>query len=207
MGEPARVSVEAADPVLEAGTEATLRRCPDLEVVAPDQAAEATVVVVDQVDHQALDRVGAIRNRPHRPEVVLLATDLVPGEALHAIAAGAHGLLRRREADTDRLARAVLAAVVGDCTMPPDLIDCLLEQRAGSPSPNGPSPHWAGSGLSQREHAVLRLVADGLETDEIAQQLSYSARTVTAVVHDITQRFRLRNRAHAVAYVLRAGML
>jgi DNA-binding CsgD family transcriptional regulator len=30
---------------------------------------------------------------------------------------------------------------------------------------------------------------------------------VTTVVHDITQRFRLRNRAHAVAYALRAGLL
>jgi DNA-binding CsgD family transcriptional regulator len=51
------------------------------------------------------------------------------------------------------------------------------------------------------------MVADGHETSEIAQCLAYSQRTVTTVVHDITQRFRLRNRAHAVAYALRAGLL
>jgi len=54
---------------------------------------------------------------------------------------------------------------------------------------------------------VLRLVADGRETGEIARELCYSTRTVVSVVHDITNRFRLRNRAHAVAYALRAGLL
>jgi DNA-binding NarL/FixJ family response regulator len=205
MGDPARVSVEAVDPVLEAGIRSTLISSPDLALVTAEEVADATVVVVDQVDEQVLDVVQATRNRPHRPEVVLLATDLLGAEALRAIAAGAHGLLRRREADTSRLVRAVLAAVVGDCTMPPDLIDRLVEQSAASPATPG-SP-WAGSGLNKREHAVLRLVAEGYETDEIARQLSYSARTVTAVVHDITQRFRLRNRAHAVAYALRTGLL
>jgi DNA-binding NarL/FixJ family response regulator len=206
MGDPARVSVEAVDPVLEAGIRSTLIGSPDLALVTSDEVTDATVVVVDQVNEQVLDVVQATRNRSHRPEVVLLATDLLPAEALRAIAAGAHGLLRRREADTSRLVRAVLAAVVGDCTMPPDLIDRLVEQSASNTLAAHGAP-WAGSSLNKREHAVLRLVAEGYETDEIAHQLSYSARTVTAVVHDITQRFQLRNRAHAVAYALRTGLL
>lgn len=206
MGEPAKVNVDAADPVLEAGIGSTLGGSPELTVVTRGEEADATVVVVDLVDDKVLDVVHATRNQPHRPEVVLLATDLLPGDALQAIAAGAHGLLRRREATANRLSRAVLAAVVGDCTMPPDLIDRVLEQGVETPAPVAPQA-WARAGLSEREHAVLRLVAEGYETDEIARQLSYSARTVTAVVHDITQRFRLRNRAHAVAYALRARLL
>ncbi|MYT22432.1 DNA-binding response regulator, partial [Streptomyces sp. SID7760] len=71
----------------------------------------------------------------------------------------------------------------------------------------GGSDPWAAAGLSDRERSVLRLVADGHETNEIAKQLCYSPRTVTSVVHDITQRFRLRNRAHAVAYAMRVGLL
>lgn len=206
MGEPARVSVAAADPVLEAGISSTLSSSPELAVVRGGEEPDATVVVVDQVDEKVLDIVHDTRHQPHRPEVVLLATELLPGDALHAIAAGAHGLLRRREANANRLSRAVLAAVVGDCTMPPDLIDGVLEQGTETQPPVAPQA-WARAGLSEREHSVLHLVAEGYETDEIARQLSYSARTVTAVVHDITQRFRLRNRAHAVAYALRAGLL
>jgi DNA-binding NarL/FixJ family response regulator len=200
MGEPVSVSVIALDPVLEAGTTSALSGCPDVRVAVPDEAAAVTVVIVDDVDDQVLDLVRATRAAAHRPEIVVVATDLAPPEALHAIASGARGLLRRREASAARLTRAVLAAAGGDCTVPPDMLDRLLEAGAGGRPP-------VGASLSERERAVLRMVADGQETDDIARTLSYSPRTVTSVVHDITHRYRLRNRAHAVAYALRAGLL
>ncbi|MFD3517547.1 response regulator transcription factor [Streptomyces sp. NPDC058657] len=211
MGEPVRVSIAALDPVLEAGTRSTLLSNGDVTVILPGEQAEVAVVIVDRVTDQVLDIVLATRSAAHRPEIVLVATDLTPAEAMHAIAAGARGLLRRSEASPDRLARTVLAAAGGDCTVPPGLLDGLLEQGVGrgvraTPADAAPA-RWAGSGLSDRERAVLRLVAEGRETGEIARELSYSPRTVTTVVHDITQRFRLRNRAHAVAYALRAGLL
>jgi DNA-binding NarL/FixJ family response regulator len=61
--------------------------------------------------------------------------------------------------------------------------------------------------VSLREAEVLRLVADGLETREIAEQLCYSQRTVKGILHDVTSRFQLRNRAHAVAFALREGLI
>ncbi|OLR93069.1 helix-turn-helix transcriptional regulator [Actinokineospora bangkokensis] len=196
-----RVGVVALDPVLEVGAVGALRGSPDLEVVAPGGPAGVAVVVVDAVDERVLDLVRATRAAAHAPEVVLVATELAPADAVRAVVAGASGLLRRREADRPRLARAVLAAASGDCTAPPDLLAALLTHRAA------PLADPAGGGLSDRERAVLRLVADGCETGEIAKRLCYSARTVTGVVHGITHRFRLRNRAHAVAYALRAGLL
>jgi DNA-binding NarL/FixJ family response regulator len=54
---------------------------------------------------------------------------------------------------------------------------------------------------------VLRLVADGLDTSEIARQLAYSERTVKNVLHDVTSRLQLRNRSQAVAYALRQGFI
>jgi DNA-binding NarL/FixJ family response regulator len=206
MGEPLRVSVVATDPLLEAGATSVLSSRPDLDVVASDKAAQVTVVLADALSHQVLDVVRTIRNATHAPAVVLVAIDLAPAEALHAIVAGARGLLRRREASADRLAQAVLAAACGDCTVPPDVLDCLLEQDPGS-RPAGEHDVWTADGLSDRECAVLRLVAVGHDTRQIARELCYSTRTVTSIVQDITGRFRLRNRAHAVAYALRAGLL
>ncbi|MFG1678327.1 DNA-binding response regulator [Micromonospora sp. NPDC049282] len=200
MGEPVSVSVIALDPVLEAGTRSALSDRPDVLMVGADDSAAVTVIIVDDVDERVLDLVRVTRAAPHRPEVVVVATEMAQPQALHAIASGARGLLRRREANAARLTRAVLAAASGDCTVPPDLLDELLD-----PGSRGPAP--TGAGLSERERAVLRLVAEGRETCDIAQTLSYSPRTVTSVVHDITQRYRLRNRAHAVAYALRAGLL
>ncbi len=154
MGEPLRVSVVAPDPVLEAGATGALGRCPDVAVVPWEEAANVAVVIVDGFA-QALDIVRTVKNAAHRPEVVLVVADLAPAETLRAIAAGARGLLRRREASADRLARAVLAAASGDCTVPPDMLDSLLEYSAGGP-----------------------------DTWELARELRYSARTVTSVAHE-----------------------
>lgn len=205
MGQPVCVDVMATDPVLEAGVTSAMIGCPDLAVVTAEDRPAVTVVVVDQLDQNVLDRVRPSRTVAHRSEVVLVASDLTPAEALHLIAAGARGLLRRREATAERLTRAVLSAAAGDCTVSPDMLDRLL----AAPDYAGPPPATLTDAvvLGERERAVLRLLADGWETREIAEELCYSTRTVTTVVHDITQRFQVRNRAHAVAYALRAGML
>jgi DNA-binding NarL/FixJ family response regulator len=129
MGEPLHVTVVAPDPVLEAGAMGALASYPDVAVVPWEEAANVAVVVVDGVA-QALDIVRTVKNATHRPEVVLVVADLAPADALRAIAAGVRGLLRRREASPDRLARAVLAAASGDCTVPPDMLDGLLEFSA-----------------------------------------------------------------------------
>jgi len=63
------------------------------------------------------------------------------------------------------------------------------------------------SGLTERELAVLRLLADGHDTAEVGRQLFYSERTVKNIVHDVTSRLELRNRTHAVAYALRQGLI
>ncbi|MGW7263246.1 LuxR C-terminal-related transcriptional regulator [Streptomyces sp. NPDC054842] len=203
MGAPVPVGVVALDPVLEAGTRSTLLSCPELAVCEPDDARVA-VLTVDRLGPEELDMVRVARGYRLRPAVVLVAGALASGDALHALAAGARGLLLRREADASRLHHAVLAADRDDCTLPPELLEQFADDQANTRPQSG---GWAGGTLSDRERSVLRLVADGHETAEIAQQLAYSPRTVTTVVHDITQRFRLRNRAHAVAYALRAGLL
>ncbi len=54
---------------------------------------------------------------------------------------------------------------------------------------------------------MLKLVADGLDTAEIADSLAYSERTIKNIIHDVTARLNLRNRSHAVAYAVRQGLI
>nr|WP_269330167.1 LuxR C-terminal-related transcriptional regulator [Kineosporia babensis] len=69
--------------------------------------------------------------------------------------------------------------------------------------PRGLTP----SGLQRREIEVLELIAEGLETGEIAERMQYSQRTVKNIISGMMTRLGLRNRSHAVAYALRAGLL
>lgn len=63
------------------------------------------------------------------------------------------------------------------------------------------------SGLEAREVDVLRLLADGFDTTEIARKLNYSERTIKNIVSVMMNRLGLRNRTHAVAFALRTGTL
>jgi len=63
------------------------------------------------------------------------------------------------------------------------------------------------SGFTDRELEVLRLLADGLDTGEVAAKLNYSQRTVKNIIYAVMTRFGLRNRTHAVAYAIRTGAL
>jgi DNA-binding NarL/FixJ family response regulator len=69
-------------------------------------------------------------------------------------------------------------------------------------------PHGlTAAGLYTREVDVLRLLAEGMDTLEIAQRLNYSERTVKNIIHGVLSRLKLRNRSHAVAYALRNGVM
>lgn len=198
MDERVRVQVIASDPVVRAGIDATVRGCAELTVVA--DRPDVVVVVVDEVTAPILFLLRSLTRGRRR--VLLVAGSLEQAEALSAIEAGACGLLRRREAGTDRLRLAVRATVDGEFTVPPDLLGGLLARAAGRSVDRAPS--W---GLTEREKAVLLMLADGHETEEIARSMAYSVRTVTGIVHNITHRLQLRNRAHAVAYALREGLI
>jgi DNA-binding NarL/FixJ family response regulator len=61
--------------------------------------------------------------------------------------------------------------------------------------------------LSERERDVLRLVAQGLPTREVAAQLCYSERTIKNVIHDVVTKLNARTRSQAVAHAMRDGLI
>ena len=70
------------------------------------------------------------------------------------------------------------------------------------------TPRGIGTdGLNDRERSVLVLLAEGLDTTEIAQRLAYSERTIKNIIHDVITRLNLRNRSHAVAYAIKSGIV
>lgn len=208
MTERIPVFVYARDPLSQAGIASQLRTRPELLVVDDGDVdrARVAVVVADDVDDDTQRVIKAIQ-RNGCPRVVLIVTRLDDNALLAAVEAGACGFVRRSEAVPERLAATVCSAVAGDGSVPPDLLGRLLEQ-VGRLQRNVLAPRGLTfSGLSDREITVLRLVADGLDTAEVANELFYSERTVKNVIHDVTTRLNLRNRTHAVAYALRQGLI
>lgn len=61
--------------------------------------------------------------------------------------------------------------------------------------------------LSERQQRVLRLLADGADTVEIAESLRYSERTIKSLIQELEQHLGARSRAQAVAVGIRRGII
>ncbi|SFK68217.1 DNA-binding response regulator, NarL/FixJ family, contains REC and HTH domains [Geodermatophilus ruber] len=200
------ICVSADDPVSQAGLMSQLRPRPEVTVLGwEDERVRVAVVVADTVDEKVLRTLRTLQRRNCR--ALLVVTSIDDAALANAVEAGMAGLLRRADATSERLAHAVCSVAKGDGTVPPDLLGRLLAQvgrvQRQLLSPRG----FTLTGLSEREIEILRLIADGFDTAEIATALSYSERTVKNVLHDVTSRLQLRNRSHAVAYALKQGMI
>jgi DNA-binding NarL/FixJ family response regulator len=202
------VAVHASDPITREGAASQLRQHPVIDLREETETGPDTVALLisETLDEAALSRLRRLV-RSEGARAVLVVSMIRETELLDVIECGVGAIVWRHEATAHRLVQAVVAASRGDGDLPADLLGRLISQvgslhRTASSNPGTPS-----SGLAPREVDVLRLVAEGLDTGEIASKLSYSERTVKNVMHGLTTRLHLRNRAHAVAHALREGYI
>lgn len=134
--------------------------------------------------------------------VLLVATLQEAGvdEVGRLLESGIRAVLPRTDLTVESLVVTVRAVASGAATVPAQLLARTLAHARQS----GAGPVGA---LNDRERAVLRLLAEGSDTLEMARELSFSERTVKNVVHDILMKLNCRTRAHAVALATRSGVI
>jgi DNA-binding NarL/FixJ family response regulator len=201
--EPVRVAVHASDPITGRGVASCLAARSDIEIVpsARPLAADVLVLAVDLVNAEIIGTLRTIaRESPVR--TVLLTGELAETDLLTAVECRVVAVLPRGATTAERLIDTVLAASSGGGVLPPDLLGALLEQVKRLREEVS-----VAGGLAPREIEVIRLLADGLDTAQIAQELCYSERTVKNVLYGVLNRLNLRNRPHAVAYAMRNGLI
>ncbi|ALG08439.1 helix-turn-helix transcriptional regulator [Kibdelosporangium phytohabitans] len=211
-GETISVVVRAADPMAGLGAAHILGADARLIVLPESDAEHAQVIVVidefvgDNV-FGFLQDVRAASQRDTPPRSVIVTDNFRVDSLMMAIQCGMAAVLPRSSTQDEELVRTVFAVSQGAACLPFWLQGTLLTQldrmRRDILEPNG----LTLSGLSKRERDVIRLLADGHSTEEIAAMLSYSERTVKNILHGLMRRYGLANRAHAVAFAWRAGVL
>jgi DNA-binding NarL/FixJ family response regulator len=166
----------------------------------------ADVVIVDhdlpggqEFIRQARETTGA--------RVLVCSSRCDEHEVLAATQAGAVGYLCKDTLTPEALVAGVRAAASGAGVMAPELLGNLLRgiSRVSREvlEPRGLSL----SRLTAREQEVLRLVAEGHPTREVARRLCYSERTIKNVIHDVVTKLNARTRSQAVAEAVRAGLI
>ena len=181
--------------------------CGDIDQAwAGNELAAADVVIVDPDlagGHEFIRRVREVTGA----RVLVCASTTEEQDVLAAVQAGAVGYLCKDTLNEETLSAAVHAAANGAGVMAPELLGSFLRgvTRVSREvlEPRGLSLSW----LTSREKQVLRLVAEGHPTREVAQRLCYSERTIKNVIHDVVTKMNARSRSQAVAQAVREGLI
>ncbi|WP_235926800.1 helix-turn-helix transcriptional regulator [Actinokineospora pegani] len=206
--ESVTVLVHAKDPLTRMVLGSHLDAQPGLGTV-PDDRPDAANVVVCVADSLSVEVISLLRRMKaySGAPVVLIVNEIERADLMTAVECNVVAVLPRSVASGERITDAVRTAAVGGGMLPTDVLGDLLKQvrhvQREVLTPQG----LHSSGLTPREIDVLRLMSDGFDTAEIAVKLSFSERAVKRVIFGMTNRLKLRNRPHAVAYALRAGVI
>jgi DNA-binding NarL/FixJ family response regulator len=179
-------SGEAALPLVE-------RRRPDL-----------VVMDLNMPGMSGVEATRRLSERSPAPTVLVLTVSMAQADVIDALEAGAAGYLLK-DSPSDELARGIWAALEGDTPLSPRVARILVERarlRAG-----GTAQARQAASLSDREHEVLRLIAEGLDNGEIARTLFVSPTTVKHHVSSIFTKLGVGNRVQAAIEAVRIGLI
>ncbi len=216
------VKVLLADdqPLLRTGFRMILEAEPDIEVVGEAGDGESAIrlarrlqpdVVLMDIRMPVMDGVQATRElaRSDHLRVLILTTFNLDEYVVEALRAGASGFLLKDVPATE-LVSAIRLVAAGDAVVAPAVTRRLLDRFAhrlpGAGEAEGSAPAALES-LTEREVAVLRLVARGLTNGEIAAELVVSEPTVKTHVHHLLTKLGLRDRVQLVVLAYEAGLV
>ena len=197
------------------GLRLILDREPDLEVVAEagDGAEAVQVALAGDLDLAVLDvtmpRLTGIQAArelaQRRPELRTLILSMHDNEQyfFEALRAGASGYVLKSVADRD-LVEACRATMRGESFVYPGAVRSLIREHlertaSGEEPPADP--------LSARESQVVKLVAEGFTSREIADTLTISEKTVERHRANILDKLGLRDRVELTRYAIRRGLV
>jgi DNA-binding NarL/FixJ family response regulator len=197
--------------LFRAGLVSLLTSIPEFEIVgeAGDGRQALAVVREEKPDVVLLDvnmpvmggveMVEALQEND-RPRILMLTISKHDEDLFGAIAAGADGYLLKN-AEPDELRRAINLVADGKSVLSPEVTSRVLKAVSSS---HGIPPDVA---LSKREMDVLKCLAKGMTSAQIAKNLFISENTVKTHVRHILEKLEASNRAEAVSRAIQLGII
>jgi DNA-binding NarL/FixJ family response regulator len=174
----------------EAADLATALKC------AADQPPDLILLDLRMPGMDGFSGISVFRRRiPLAPIVVLTASE-DSGDVFQALAAGASGYLTK-SASASVILDALRLVLVGGIYVPRDLV--AVAEMTVQPRTEAPR-------LTERQHEVLNLIAEGYANKEIAYRLGTSEGTVKAHVTAIMRQLGVRNRVQMLLAAERVGL-
>ncbi|MCX5415599.1 MULTISPECIES: response regulator [unclassified Streptomyces] len=214
---PAKTRILLADDhaLVRRGVRLILDGEPDLQVVAEagDGAEAIEMARAERPDLAVLDiamprltGLQAARELSRvMPELRILMLTMYDNEQyfFEALKAGASGFVLKSVADRD-LVEACRAAMRDEPFLYPGAVTALIRNYLDRVRDGGDVPDRA---ITEREEEILKLVAEGHSSKEIAGLLVISVKTVERHRANLLQKLGLRDRLELTRYAIRAGLI
>lgn len=183
---------EGIEVVAEAGSAA--------EALAGAASAQPDVVVLDigLPDLSGIEVAARLRRLPRPPQVVALSAQSDKRFVSEMLRSGAQAYVTKSAA-AEQLVRAVRSVAAGGSYLCPEVADALVSEVRAL---GGEVPR-----LGRREHEVLRLIAGGARSGEIAERLHISPATVEVHRRNIMRKLDLHSVAELTRYAVREGIV
>lgn len=212
---PVTVLLVDDEPLVRAGLRAVLDAQPDIEVVGEAADGASVVPLVRQLrpDVVAMDVRMPLMDGIEATRVVLRSVDAPPKILVvttfendeyvyEALRAGADGFLLKRSRPSD-IVNAVRVVAEGESLLFPAAVRTLAAEYGS----NKAKAAMERAALTEREEAVLRLMARGLSNAEIAAKLIVGTETVKTHVSAVLAKLGARDRTQAVIAAYESGFV
>jgi two-component system invasion response regulator UvrY len=163
------------------------------------QSYDVVVLDISMPGLSGLDVLKQLKARKDSPPVLILSIYPEDQYAIRVLKSGAAGYLTKESAP-DTLIEAIRRAASGRKYITPSLGEKLAEELNQG---LGRSPHEI---LSDREFQVMKKIAEGKTTHEIAEDLHISEKTVSTYRSRIMDKMKLKKPAEIIRYVLQSGL-
>jgi len=207
-----RIKVLIADDhaVVREGIAALLNDEPDINIVAKvsngNEAISKTIelkpdVIIMDISMpvcSGLEATSAISQQSPETKVLIFTISDKEEDLFQAVKYGARGYLLK-SANLEEITKAIRQIHNGEAILSSYVAGKLLDEFRKNRTDGNP--------LSQREGEVLALVGEGLTNREIAEKLIVSPGTVKTYLQRILEKLHLNNRAEAMAYALKRGLI
>jgi DNA-binding NarL/FixJ family response regulator len=152
-----------------------------------------------------IDATRKIKETSPSTKVVIMTAHDDERLLVEAVEAGASGFLSKEEA-AQEIMSAVKAAAEGEVLIDPATLTRLLAQVAREREAQRDAQNLLDD-LTEREHEILQLLAEGMRNDGIAQKLFISPQTVQTHVRNILGKLRVHSKLEAVAFAVKHGAI